>query len=45
MLFRSLSLPNTFLSADSDDAPETASEKVGLRRLKHLKTRTAHRVA
>ncbi|GAB2928374.1 fatty acid desaturase [Rhodococcus aerolatus] len=40
-----LSLPNKFLSADSDDAPETASEKVGLRKLKHLKTRVAHRVA
>lgn len=40
-----LSLPNAFLSADSDDAPETASEKVGLRKLKHLRNRTAHRVA
>jgi linoleoyl-CoA desaturase len=40
-----LSLPNAMLKADADDAPETASEKVGLRNLKHLNTRVAHRAA
>ena len=39
-----LSLPNAMLKADAADAPETASEKVGLRRLKHLGTRVASRV-